>query len=70
MAEKKPKNWVRALSDALNMGMTIACCIAVGYLGGKWLDGKFATAPWISIAGFMLGVAASIKVMWDRMKDK
>ncbi|HOB11524.1 MAG TPA: AtpZ/AtpI family protein [Syntrophomonadaceae bacterium] len=65
MANAK-KNWVKSLSDAINMATTIAAAIALGYLGGRWLDTRFDTEPWLSVAGFLLGVATGIKVMWDR----
>lgn len=60
------KNWVRGLSDAINMATTVAASIALGYFGGRWLDNRFDTDPWLTVAGFLLGVATGIKVMWDR----
>lgn len=66
MAQKGGKNWVRSLSDAINMATTVAAAIALGYFGGKWLDGRFDTEPWLTLAGFMLGVATGIKVMWEK----
>jgi F0F1-type ATP synthase assembly protein I len=66
MAQKDGKNWVRSLSDAINMATTVAASIALGYFGGKWLDGRFDTEPWLTLLGFMLGVATGIKVMWQK----
>ncbi|MDI9467679.1 MAG: AtpZ/AtpI family protein [Syntrophomonadaceae bacterium] len=63
---KRNKNWVRSLSDAINMATTIAASVALGYFGGRWLDTRFDTEPWLTVAGFLLGVATGIKVMWDR----
>jgi ATP synthase protein I len=63
---KANKHWIRSLSDALNMGTTIAASVALGYFGGRWLDTRFDTEPWLTVAGFLLGVATGIKVMWDR----
>lgn len=60
------KHWVRALSDAINLATTIAAAVALGYFGGRWLDGKFDTEPWLTVVGFMLGVATGIKAMWDK----
>jgi len=65
MASSK-KNWVRALSDALNMGTTIVASVVLGFLGGKWLDDKFGTYPWVTLVGFLLGFGTSIKVIWDK----
>ncbi len=66
MAQQGNKNWVRGLSDAINMATTVAASIALGYFGGRWLDNRFDTDPWLTVAGFLLGVATGIKVMWDR----
>lgn len=66
MAEKGNKNWVRGLSDAINLAATVAAAVALGYFAGKWLDGKFGTEPWLMIVGFILGVATGIKAMWEK----
>jgi len=65
MASSK-KNWIRPLSDALNMGTTIVASVVLGFLGGKWLDDKFGTYPWVTLVGFLLGFGTSIKVIWDK----
>ena len=67
MAQPK-KHWARALSDAVNMTTTIAASVAVGYFGGKWLDNRFETDPWLTLVGFLLGVMTAGKVMWDKVK--
>jgi ATP synthase protein I len=66
MADNK-QNWPRALADAMNLATSVAFAIAVGYFGGKWLDGKFDTGPWLSIAGLLFGMLTAGKMMWDRL---
>lgn len=66
MAEKGSKNWVKGLSDAINLATTVAAAVALGYFAGRWLDGKFDTEPWLTVAGFLLGVATGIKAMWEK----
>lgn len=34
-------------------GVSVALCLYAGY----WLDGRFHTKPWFSVAGVLLGVA-------------
>jgi len=63
---KKNTHWARSLSDAVNLASTIAAAVALGYFAGKWLDGKFDTEPWLTIVGFLLGVATGIKAMWKK----
>lgn len=66
MAERKKQTWVKNLSDAINLSTTVAAAVAIGYFAGKWLDGKFDTGPWLTLAGFLLGVATGIKAMWEK----
>lgn len=41
----------------------MAVAIAIGYLGGHWLDGKFHASPWLTIVGFVAGIGAAIKAL-------
>ena len=45
------------------VGIEVAVAIAIGYLGGHWLDGKLRTGPWLTIVGFAAGVGAAIKAL-------
>lgn len=31
----------------------------VGFFAGRWLDGRFGTLPWLSLAGVVLGFVAA-----------
>ncbi|HWQ73935.1 MAG TPA: AtpZ/AtpI family protein [Syntrophomonas sp.] len=66
MADKK-QNWPRALADAMNLATSVAAAIALGYFGGRWLDGRFDTGPWLSVAGLLLGMLTAGKMMWERL---
>jgi F0F1-type ATP synthase assembly protein I len=68
MAQQK-KHWARSLSDAMNLATTVAACVALGYFGGRWLDVKFDTQPWLTLVGFLVGVASGIKAMWQRAME-
>jgi ATP synthase protein I len=63
MARQK-QHWARALSDAMNLATTVAACVALGWFGGKWLDGKF-DMELLRYIGVVLGVAAGMKAMWQ-----
>jgi ATP synthase protein I len=45
------------------VGIEVAVAIAIGYLGGHWLDGKLHTSPWLTIVGFVAGIGAAIKAL-------
>jgi F0F1-type ATP synthase assembly protein I len=35
--------------------------VALGLLGGRWLDGKAGTKPWLMLAGLLIGVVAGFR---------
>jgi F0F1-type ATP synthase assembly protein I len=45
------------------VGLEIALAVAVGYLGGQYLDEKLGTTPWLKWIGFVGGVGAAIKAL-------
>ena len=45
------------------VGIEIAVAIIIGYLGGRFLDRKLGTEPWISYAGLLAGIGAAIKAL-------
>ena len=69
MAQNK-NNWVKALSEAANLGSTVVAAVVIGYLGGNWLDKRFDTEPWLALVGFLLGVATGINAMWKKFNGK
>jgi len=61
----KNQNWVKSLSTAVNLGTSVAAAIGGGLLGGKWLDGKLDTAPWLMILGLLVGIITAGKMVWS-----
>lgn len=51
---------LQALALTTTIGMELAISVVLGYYGGMYLDTKFATGPWLMLAGLMLGLAAGI----------
>jgi len=47
---------MRAYLSTSTTGMEVGVGVALGALGGWWLDGKYDTAPWGMLAGLTLGV--------------
>ncbi len=68
MAPKK-QNWARSLTMALNLGTSVAAAIAIGWFGGQWLDNRYGTGNKLAIIGLLLGVAAAMKMLWERMSQ-
>lgn len=53
---------------AFSFAGTMLAGMAVGYYGGRWLDAWWGTAPWLQLAGLMLGVVAAFRVLWRTLQ--
>lgn len=63
--EKEPKKKgqggaLQALALTTTIGMELAITVVLGYYGGQYLDQRFATGPWLMLAGVLVGLAAGI----------
>ena len=56
------KMWRIALNTSA-IGFEIAVAVIIGYYGGRFLDRKLGTDPWISYAGLLAGIGAAIKAL-------
>lgn len=54
---------MKQLGGVGTLGLEVALSIMFGLFGGQWLDGRFGTSPWITVAGFGFGVAAAIRAI-------
>jgi ATP synthase protein I len=50
------------------VGLQFAIAILVGLFAGRWLDQKFGTAPWLLIAGLVVGATAGFYAMYKALK--
>lgn len=55
MAEKGGAG-LRGVGPLLNLGLNMALGIALLALLGHWLDGRWGSDPWLTLAGAVLGV--------------
>jgi ATP synthase protein I len=55
------RGWARQLGTLGHVGIMFPVSIAFGLLIGRWLDGRFDTAPWLMIVGFFFGVATAVR---------
>ncbi|EKP94667.1 AtpZ/AtpI family protein [Thermaerobacter subterraneus] len=53
---------------AFTFAGTLLAGMAIGYYGGRWLDGWLDTAPWLQLLGLMLGVVAAFRVLWRTLQ--
>jgi len=52
---------LRQLGRVGTIGFEMALSVAVGVLGGRWLDGRFGTEPWLGYLGLFFGLAAAAR---------
>jgi len=62
MDPESKKMWAIAGSTGA-VGLEISIAIGIGYFGGRYLDGRLGTAPWLAWVGFAAGVGAGIKAL-------
>ena len=59
--DKQLLKQVGMLSQA---GIELAVSIVIGMLGGKWLDGKLDTDPYLMLTGLVLGAVAGFRSLF------
>jgi ATP synthase protein I len=52
---------LNALAKLASVGIEFSVSTLIGLLGGRWLDGKLGTAPWLMLVGLVLGVTAGLR---------
>jgi ATP synthase protein I len=46
------------------LGIELALSTVIGMLGGRWLDSKLSTEPWLTLVGLILGVVAGFRSLY------
>jgi len=46
------------------VGIFFGVAIVIGYFGGRWLDGRFHTAPWIGLVGLLIGITSGFRELY------
>lgn len=58
---KQLKRFARLAS----VGIELVISTVLGMLGGRWLDSKLSTEPWLTIVGLLLGVIAGFRSLYQ-----
>jgi F0F1-type ATP synthase assembly protein I len=51
----------------IGLGFEIVVPLFMGLFGGQWLDRRFGTAPWLLLAGVIIGAAAGALSLYRRV---
>lgn len=57
------QNW-KGMASYATVGLEFGLSLLVGLFGGRWLDGKLGTAPWLAVIGFGFGAAAGFRAIY------
>ena len=68
-ASQERKRGESALGLAWEMGYTIAVPLVVLALGGRFLDKKLGTTPFLLLAGILLSIALSSWLVYKKTLD-
>jgi F0F1-type ATP synthase assembly protein I len=60
MALMRPGGYWRTVGELGTLGLSFVIALAIGTVGGLWIDDRFGTSPWGLLVGFALGFAAAI----------
>ncbi|MDD4802743.1 MAG: AtpZ/AtpI family protein [Syntrophomonas sp.] len=64
---KKKQSWVKPMSNAINLGTSVAAAIGLGLFGGNWLDERLGMGYLFTLLGLLLGIITAGKIMWQHM---
>jgi F0F1-type ATP synthase assembly protein I len=63
------KEQYKAIGSYSTLGLEIVLSVMIGFFGGRWLDGKLETAPYLAVVGFFFGVGAAGKAILRTLKE-
>ena len=66
--EEKDRKLFRTLGALSTVGITLVVSTVIGYYAGHYLDGRFGTTPWLTLAFLLLGIAAGFKNLYDQTR--
>jgi ATP synthase protein I len=64
LLNREQREQLKQLGSLSTIGLELGLSITLGYLGGRWLDGKLGTEPWLQWIGLGLGLAAGARSLY------
>ena len=61
---KHNKSQLRTFGEVGTLGLEIALSAVVGFYGGRWLDTRLGTEPYLKWIGLFVGVAAGVRAIY------
>ena len=63
--DNKDKKVFAAIAAYSQLGFSMSACVAIGIIGGIFLDRRLGTSPLFLILGCLIGTGASFKALYD-----
>lgn len=60
MAATPDARTIRMIGQLSTIGLAFVFALMLGFGGGYWLDQRLGTKPWLSLLGFVMGLAAGV----------
>jgi ATP synthase protein I len=68
LLDPEAKQQLRTAGSVGAIGIEMALATALGYFGGRWLDGHLGTEPWLMYIGLVLGIVAGFRGLYRIVK--
>lgn len=46
------------------IGIFMGVAFVIGFFGGRWLDNRFHTQPWLMLVGMLVGIVAGFRELY------
>lgn len=69
MAAGPDSRTLKTLGQLSTIGLAFVFALVMGFAAGVWLDRRLGTSPWLSLAGFAMGLAAGVLNVVRTMKS-
>lgn len=61
---KTPKKVLSVYLSYSYVGIFFGIAVCIGHFGGRWLDARWKTSPWLGLLGLLVGVAAGFRELY------
>ncbi len=65
--DKKDTGWLKRIVSLSALGMTLVIATMMGFGIGYYLDSKFGTKPWLTLAFFFVGVVSGFYAVFKEV---
>ena len=59
----------RIASRYMSLGIEMAAAVAIGVLGGRWLDRRLGSEPYLFWFGLVVGMGAAARGVWRAVRQ-